>query len=150
MLPVLPHRRIERGFTLIEVLVALAVIAIGLVAVLAVAARSGRVDSELQQRTFAAWVASNQMERMRLASNWPGLGKSDGKITLADQDWHWKATVDKTEDPDLRRVTLSVATEAKPDDPVIQLLGFLGKPSSSPGSLPGSGANPTHPDKGGR
>ncbi|MGA7965963.1 MAG: type II secretion system minor pseudopilin GspI [Gammaproteobacteria bacterium] len=150
MPPAPPHRQIDHGFTLIEVLVALAVIAIGLVAVMAVAARSGRVDSELQQRTFAAWVASNQMERMRLDSKWPGLGSSDGKITLADQDWHWKATVAKTEDPDLRRVTLSVATEAKPDDPVTQLLGFLGRPPSNPTSLPGSGANPAHPNQGGR
>lgn len=149
MLPAPPHRRIETGFTLIEVLVALAVIAIGLVAVLAVAARSGRVDSNLQQRTFAAWVASNQIERMRLASKWPGLGTSDGKITLADQKWHWKAKVAKTEDPDLRRVTLSVATEAKPDDPVTRLLGFIGRPSSEPPSLPGSGSDQTRTGKGG-
>lgn len=150
MLPVPPHRRIERGFTLIEVLVALAVIAIGLVAVLAVAARSGRVDFELQQRTFAAWVASNQMERMRLATSWPGIGSSDGKITLADQHWHWKATVEKTEDPDLRRVTLSVAPEDKPDDPVTRLLGFLGRPPSKPPSLPDTGAAPSNSNQGGR
>lgn len=150
MLPVSPHRRLERGFTLIEVLVALAVIAIGLVAVLAVAARSGRVDSSLQQRTFAAWVASNQLERMRLATKWPGLGTSDGKVTLAGQEWHWKATVAKTEDPDLRRVTLSVATESTPDDPVTRLLGFIGKPLSKPPGLPGSGTGQTHPDKGGK
>ncbi len=68
MQPAPQRQRIESGFTLIEVLVALAVIAIGLVAVLAVAARSGRVDSELQQQTFAAWVANNQLERMRLST----------------------------------------------------------------------------------
>lgn len=145
----LPHRlrQTESGFTLVEVLVALAVIAIGLVAVLAVAARSGSVDSELQQRTFAAWVASNQLERMRLQPKWPSIGDSDGTITLAGQDWHWKATVDKTEDPDLRRVTISVATADAPTDPVTQMLGFLGRSSDQPPGLPGAGGSQPHPPK---
>ena len=149
MQPAPPRPEIERGFTLIEVLVALAVIAIGLVAVLTVAARSGRVDFELQQRTFAAWVASNQMERMRLTPTWPSIGTRDGKVTLAGRDWHWKAIVAKTADPDLRRVTISVATAAAPDDSITQLLGFLGRPLSKPVGLPGSGAARPNHGKGG-
>ncbi len=149
MQPAPLHPKIERGFTLIEVLVALAVIAIGLVAVLAVAARSGRVDFELQQRTFAAWVASNQIERMRLAATWPSIGTRDGKVTLADRDWHWKAIVAKTADPDLRRVTMSVATAAAPNDSITQLLGFLGRPLSKPIGLPGAGVVRHNPRKGG-
>jgi general secretion pathway protein I len=149
MQPVPLRPEIERGFTLIEVLVALAVIAIGLVAVLTVAARSGRVDFELQQRTFAAWVASNQIERMRLTPTWPSIGTSDGKVTLAGRDWHWKAIVAKTADPDLRRITISVATAAAPDDSITQLLGFLGRPLSKPVGLPGSGAARPNHGKGG-
>jgi len=147
MQPAPPRQRIESGFTLIEVLVALAVIAIGLVAVLAVAARSGRVDSDLQQQTFAAWVASNQLERMRLSPKWPDIGESDGKVTLADQDWKWKATVVKTQDADLRRVTISVATADAPDDPVTRLLGFLGRSLSKPVGLPSPGNQQPHPPK---
>lgn len=143
-------RRTERGFTLIEVLVALAVIALGLSAVVAVAMRSGRVDSEIQQRTFASWVAENQMTRMRLDTHWPDLGTSDGKATLAGQHWHWKAEVKKTEDPDLRRVELSVATEDQPDDSITTLIGFIGKPLPKPQGLPNpGGGNMKHPDKGG-
>jgi len=149
MRPAPQRLRTEPGFTLIEVLVALAVIAIGLVAVLAVAARSGRVDSELQQQTFAAWVASNQLERMRLSPQWPDIGESDGKVTLADEDWEWKATVAKTQDPDLRRVTISVATADAPDDSVTQLLGFLGRPLSKPTGLPSPGNQQPHPPKSG-
>ena len=142
--------RTELGFTLIEVVVALAIIAIGLAAVVAVAARSGRIDAELQQRTFAAWVASNRMTQFRLDEHWPDLGTQDGKVKLADQQWHWKATVKKTQDPDLRRVRIDVATAAKPDDTVTELLGFIGKPLPKPQINPAAG-NTTlhHPDKGG-
>lgn len=139
----------SRGFTLIEVLVALAVIAIGLVAVLAVAARNGRIDAGLEQRTFAAWVAENQLERMRLATTWPGIGESDGKVELADQHWHWKAKVEKTQDPDLRRVTLSVSIENAQDKPITRLIGFIGRPLSKPVGLPGAGADRSSTKKGG-
>lgn len=149
MLPAPPRRRTEPGFTLIEVLVALAVIAIGLVAVLAVAGRSGRVDSELQQQTFASWVAGNEIEHMRLAPKWPAIGDSNGDVTLAGQKWHWKATVAKTEDPDLRRVTVSVATEDDQDNPVTQLTGFLGKTTGAPTALPTPGGNQPHSPKDG-
>lgn len=152
MRPAPKRLRTEPGFTLVEVLVALAVIAIGLVAVLAVAARSGRVDSELQQQTFAAWVASNQIERMRLQPKWPSVGDSDGTVTLAGQKWHWKATVANTQDPDLRRVTMSVATDDAQDEPVTQMLGFLGrKTGGTPPGLPSPGGdqNQPHPPKNG-
>ncbi len=145
------HSRTESGFTLIEVVIALAIIAIGLAAVVAIAARSGRIDAGLQQRTFAAWVATNRMTRLRIDSHWPSLGTQDGEVKLADQQWHWKATVDKTQDPDLRRVTIDVATAAKPDETVTELIGFIGKPLPKPTqrSKPGSGnGNPQHPDKG--
>lgn len=128
MLPVPANRSTESGFTLIEVLIALFIIAIGLTAVVAVAARSGRIDSQLQQHTFASWVASNQIARMRLKKNWPEVGTSDGKVTLADQDWHWKAKVSKTQDPDLRRVDVTVSTEDKQNDAIITLIGFIGRP----------------------
>lgn len=126
----LPRRRpTDHGLTLIEVLVALAVIAIGLLAVVAVAARSGEVDSALRERTFGDWVAANEITRLRLATNWPAIGESDGQATLAGRNWHWQASVATTPDRDLRRVTVTVAPADATGHIVARLLGFVGKPA---------------------
>ena len=138
------RRRTEHAFTLIEVLIALAVIAIGLIAVLGVAAQSGRIASDLQERSFARWVAENQITQLRLSPAWPEVGNSDGKVTLGDLQWHWETTVAATPDPDLRRATVAVALADSPDKPVAQLIAFIGKPMPKPVGAPtaGSAGNP--------
>ncbi len=125
-----------RGFTLIEVLVALAVIAIGLLAVLAVASQGTRVSSELQQRNFANWVAQNEIARLHLNPKWPDLGDSNDDVEMATQKWHWEATVEKTQDPDLRRVTIVVSLASDPDQPVTKMIAFIGRPPPEPVALP--------------
>jgi len=134
-------KRAAAAFTLIEVLVALAVIAIGLVAVVAVGARSGRVAAGLQERTLADWVAENEITRLRVSQKWPGVGESDGKATLAGRDWRWHATVDGTPDPDLRRVTVTVSPAGKRHDTIAQLVGFVGKPGANPTGSPASASS---------
>lgn len=126
----------ERGFTLIEVLVALAVIGIGLLAVLAVAAKSVEVAADLQDRTFAGWVAQNRITEMRLSQQWPSIGESDDDVTLGGRKWHWHATVASTPDKDLRRVTVTVAPADATSTSVTEMVGFVGKPTSQPGGVP--------------
>ncbi|MGH8273743.1 MAG: type II secretion system minor pseudopilin GspI [Gammaproteobacteria bacterium] len=125
-----------RGFTLIEVLVALAVIAIGLLAVLSVAASGTRISAELQQRNFASWIAQNEMARLRLAPQWPDLGEANDDVDFANQKWRWDAKTVKTQDPDLRRVTVTVSFAKTPDDSITQLVGFIGKPPAQTVALP--------------
>lgn len=117
-------------------LVALAVIAIGLLAVLAVAARGTRISTELEQRNFANWVAQNEIARMHLDPQWPALGKSNDDVEMVNQKWHWEATVEKTQDPDLRRVTVSVSLASDQDHPITQMIGFIGRPPPQPVALP--------------
>lgn len=127
------HRpRAEHAFTLIEVLVALAVIAIGLLAVVAVAARSGRIQAGLEDRALAGWIAENRLTQLRLSPEWPAIGDSDDDLTFADRKWHWEVTVDGTPDKDLRRVTVKVALAASPHQPYSVLVGFIGKPDEAP------------------
>lgn len=127
----LRQRRIDSGFTLIEVLVALVVIAIGLLAILAVAARSIRVASGLQERVFASWVAGNEITRLRLEPDWPPIGQSNGHVTMAHFHWIWRSSVSGTGVRDLRRVTVRVSRANQPGDTLSHITGFIGRPAPS-------------------
>jgi len=81
------------GFTLIEVLVALAIVAIGMAAVLEAMTSSADTALYLQSKTFAEWVALNRIETVRLSGAVPTAGTSDDDIEYAGQNWHWQQKV---------------------------------------------------------
>jgi general secretion pathway protein I len=77
------------GFTLIEVLVALAIVGIGMAAVLSALSSSGSTILYLHDKTLAEWVALNHIAEQRLQQQLPQTGKSDGDVDFAGQKWHW-------------------------------------------------------------
>lgn len=114
-----------RGFTLIELVVALAVIAIGMTAVLHSASQAAHAGSFLKQRTIAHWVASNQAAEFSINREWPDPGVITGTETMADQTWRWEAEVQNTVVPELRLVTIRVMLD---DEEKASLITFVGKP----------------------
>jgi general secretion pathway protein I len=82
-----------KGFTLIEVLVALAVVAIGMAAVLEAMTSSANTAMYLQSKTFAEWVALNRIETVRLSGTVPGAGTSNDTIEYAGRNWQWQQKV---------------------------------------------------------
>lgn len=117
----------QRGFTLMEVLVALAVLALGMTAVIGAAGSSTRLGSELRDRTFADWVAMNELTSIRLAKTAPANGSLSGDADMGGEKWHWKATLSATEDPNLLRIDVTVSTTDRPDDVIETVSGFMGK-----------------------
>ena len=97
-----------RGFTLIEVLVALAIVTLGMAAVLATLTSSAQSVSYLRDKTFANWVALNQIALVRLSGQRPAPGKSDGDADFAGRKWHWQQEVSATEVPGMVRLDVSV------------------------------------------
>lgn len=125
------------GFTLIEVLIALAFLAIAMSAIIATVGSSIRNAAELQNKTFANWVAMNELTTLRLAPAWPAVGTHNGTAQLAGQSWSWQAKISTTQDPDLLRVDIDVSNALTPDVDAASLTGFIGRPpSSSAGSVP--------------
>ncbi|MGH8313130.1 MAG: type II secretion system minor pseudopilin GspI, partial [Gammaproteobacteria bacterium] len=123
--PALPR---AHGFTLIEVLIALAFLALAMSAIIATVGVSIRNAGELQNKTFAHWVAMNEMTTLRLAAAWPAIGTQKGNAEMAGQKWNWQAVVSATQDPDLLRVDIDVGNALSPGAVSASLVGFIGRP----------------------
>jgi general secretion pathway protein I len=119
-----------KGFTLIEVVVALAVIALALAAATTAVSSNIRNASGLQQRTYAHWVAMNKLAELQLDDQWPSIRTTRGSELMARQEWFWSMKVTKTPDGfDLiRRVDVMVRLNEDDDTPLVTLTGFVGKP----------------------
>jgi general secretion pathway protein I len=102
---------VTRGFTLIEVLVALAIVAVGMAAVLGTLNSSADTIVYLRDKTFANWVALNQIAQVRLAAGQgqaPATGDSDGKIDFAGRNWTWHQTISTLPVQGMERIDVSV------------------------------------------
>lgn len=119
-----------RGFTLLEVLVALTVIAFALGSIIKVAGSGAANASYLRDKTFAHWVAANHLAQMQTKDNpWPSRGDDDGKMEMAGREWFWTTEVLDTPDPDMRRVEIKVRMDDDEDLPAVSTLtGFIVKP----------------------
>jgi len=106
-------------------MVALAVLAIGMTAVLHSTAQAGHAGIFLKQKTIAHWVASNQAAELSINKEWLTPGVTTGTETMAKQTWHWETKVQSTGVPELRLVTIRVSLDGEEK---ASLITFLGKP----------------------
>jgi len=90
---------LQKGFTLLETLVAMAVLAISMVAVIQTAGSSVTAQNHLQEKIYAEWVALNQLTRMQVAAEVPRVGKYEGTEKMAGRQWRWFAQVQATSNP---------------------------------------------------
>lgn len=103
----------QRGFTLVEMLVAVAVLAIAMAAILAGMTRYADNTARLRERTVALWVAHNRLTEIVLQPAWPDVGKSDGEMQMAGRKWKWEVEVKKTDDEHLRRVDIHILSPTR-------------------------------------
>jgi len=130
-----------KGFTLIEVLVALAVVAIGMAAVLEAMTSSANTAMYLQSKTFAEWVALNRIETVRLSGSVPTAGTSNDDIEYAGRDWQWQQKVTNERVPGVVQIEVDVkpadSTAGEDRGWYASVVGFMGSAvQSSPTSVP--------------
>ena len=125
----LSGEKAQSGFTLLEVLVALAILAIVMGAIIKVTDSYAFNAGYLQQKTLAQWIVENKAVEYRLLKQFPPVGKNEGQLEMAKVEWQWRVTVSNTEDNRLRRLDISVALkDGDLDTPITTLVAFVGRP----------------------
>jgi general secretion pathway protein I len=104
-----PRRILQNGFTLIEVIVAMAVIALGIGALLTTLTTSAGAISTLRDRSFAEWIALNQISKTRLATSPPTTGVTTGEVDYAGSKWVWRQEVVDPGEAAILQLNVSVA-----------------------------------------
>ena len=112
------------GFTLVEILVALTIVAIAMGAYLHQFGIQAEQTLSLQARTLGHWAAQNHLAEMQLANQWPDPGKQQIQVQQGGQAWLITQRTDTTSNPNIRRVELQLRTDA--GQPVGVLVGYVG------------------------
>jgi general secretion pathway protein I len=135
------RHRPDRGFTLVEVLVALVVVAIGLAALMVAVSGTARTSGYLRDKTLAQWIALNRLAEVRLAVNKVAQSSSatngdTGELKFASRTWHYDTRYYDTQFKSTKRIVVRVwAGDAKTKgNPLAEATGFYGSGLSIPGN----------------
>ncbi len=115
----------HRGFTLVEVLVALAVLAIALAAIMRTMAQSIDTTAALREHDVALWVAQNRLAEHKIRQDWPGADTTNGETEMGGQKWFWREQVTTTPEPKIRRIEITIRRIPDSQESSAKLVGYL-------------------------
>lgn len=122
-----------RGFTLIEVLVAMSIVVISFVALYSGLLQMVSATTLMQEKTFATWVAFDRISELRLSNEYPDIGESQGEIEMGRINWLYVREIRATASDDIRQVIVRVAPQDDPENYIGIVSGaLLRKGSGSP------------------
>lgn len=119
------HSLSNRGFTLIETLVALAILAIALAAVLRATGMATNHAGDMRIRLLADWLAQNRIALHAAKGDWLAVGIQSGEETQAGVRLRWKEKVSSTPNPAFRRIEISITQPDDDQHTLRKLSGYL-------------------------
>ena len=123
------------GFTLVEILVALSIIAIAMAALIKASTNHTSSAAYLKEKTLAHYVAMNEINKLQLNSEWPSNGTEKKSIDMANHEWFWirevKAVIDpftQKESPDYKQVSFVIYLDEDRKQNLTKLTGYILRP----------------------
>jgi general secretion pathway protein I len=119
--------RLQRGFTLLEVLIGLLVLALALLALMRTAALQVDGFAALRAHTIAGWLAQDLLAETRIGNPFPPTGSSSGRRRFGNGEWRWEVRVQGTDVATIHRIDVRVYSSTVGETEAAQLTGFAGQ-----------------------
>lgn len=116
------------GFTLIEVMIALAIAAIALGGLTVAVSQMIAGSASMSQRTYASWIAQNRIAEVRLLNQIPEVDTTTSEVQYANLDWQLETTISETGVENLFRIDVEVTLVGE-ENPSGVVTGFIGEPT---------------------
>lgn len=120
-------KQANAGFTLLEILAALLIVAVGLGALSKVIGSTAVVLQTSEERLIGAWVASNHLAELRLSRVWPAATETDQQTSMGGRTWYLRQKISTTTDPDLLRIDVDVFSDADHQHTAARMFGYLAR-----------------------
>jgi general secretion pathway protein I len=117
----------SRGFTLVEVMVALLIVALALPALLMRIGGMATAAGHSRETALAYWVAENKLQEIYLTQRLQGIvprGRQADDTQMAGETWDWQTETEETEFPGILRLRIRVRAQGAEEN-LVELSGFL-------------------------
>ena len=118
----------QTGFTLIEVMTALAVVAVGLAAVVAVVSSIALNTSRLEEKAISQWLISNRLAEIRMArleSSQQTLSTSSSTVIMGGREWYIFDNIKSADSNGISEVSVQICTDSQKSSCPLQQVGFF-------------------------
>jgi general secretion pathway protein I len=120
-------QKYRSGMTLLEVLVALFIFALTGTAIMKAASDHLTGVGQIEDITFATWVANNRLTQLHIDNTWPIKNNKKGEQEMAGRKWYWQQRVNKTTDADMVQVEVTVGLDEQYQSTVTSAITFIAK-----------------------
>lgn len=120
-------RKRESGFTLLEILAALTIAAVGITAVMKTTGSAVSVLQRTEDRMIGNWVASNLITELRINKSAPSTGLQTKKIKMAGRDWYSQQRIKKTANESIFRIDVEVFGDSQTEHLAASLFGYISR-----------------------